>query len=398
MSGTCVAHVVIGTKTAKHRLILAGGGHAQLSVLHALAKDKSDAEAVLVTPSPYLIYSGMLSGWMAGHYCLDECRIDLRPLAEAAGVRLAIGQIVGIDAEQKCVALADGAHLDYDRLSIDVGSETDSSMLQAASSRLLPIRPLEEFVQRWPDVVAAATRQDDYRLAVVGGGAAGVELAFAAQHAFVNAGCKRASVALVASASGILPDHASGVRRRAAMLLRQRGIALYQAQAAGSAEGVALSGGHILPADCVIAATGARAPAWLRQTGLALDERGYILVDAHHRSVSHPDVFAAGDACSRADTRMARSGVHAVFAGPVLAHNLLASLCGRKLKSYHPRRRSLYLLTTGPQHAIASWGTFSAQGQWVWRWKSWIDRRFMQKHGTPAHAPDGCKPSAGTMN
>lgn len=398
MSGTCVAHVVIGTKNAKHRLILAGGGHAQLSVLHALAKDKSAAETVLVTPSPYLIYSGMLSGWMAGHYCLDACRIDLRPLAEAAGVRLAIGQIVGIDAEQKCVALADGAHLDYDRLSIDVGSETDSSMLQAASSRLLPIRPLGEFVQRWPDVVAAATRQDDYRLAVVGGGAAGVELAFAAQHAFVNAGCKRASVALVASASGILPDHASGVKRRATMLLRQRGIALYQAQAAGSAEGVALSGGQILPADCIIAATGARAPAWLRQTGLALDERGYILVDAHHRSVSHPDVFAAGDVCSRADTRMARSGVHAVFAGPVLAHNLLASLRGRKLKSYHPRRRSLYLLTTGPQHAIASWGAFSAQGHWVWRWKSWIDRRFMQKHGTPARAPGGCKPSAGTMN
>lgn len=369
-----------------YRLVMAGGGHAQLSVLKALTHESAPVEAVLVTPGPYQFYSGMLPGWMAGHYRLDECRIDLRPLAEAAGVRLVIGQIVGIDAERKCIALADGTQLDYDRLSVDIGSETDCSALAAASSRLLPIKPLGEFVQRWPDVLAAATRQDDYRLVVVGGGAAGVELAFAAQHAFAGAGCKHASVALVASANGILPDHAAGVQRRAAALLRQRGIALHQAQAVGIAEGVALSGGHILPADCVMAATGARAPAWLRQTGLALDGQGYVLVDSHHRSISHADVFAAGDICSRTDIGMKRSGVHAVFAGPVLAHNLLASLYGGELEGYRPRKRSLYLLATGPQHAIASWGMFSAQGHWVWRWKNWIDRRFMQKHGTPKPA------------
>ncbi|RFC36907.1 MAG: pyridine nucleotide-disulfide oxidoreductase family protein [Candidatus Nitrotoga sp. LAW] len=365
-----------------YRLIMAGGGHAQLSVLKTLAQKSLGIDAVLITPSPYQIYSGMLPGWIAGHYSLSDCRIDLRPLAASAGARLIFAQVVGIDAQRCRISLSDGMHLDYDGLSLDVGSEADLSLLEVAGERLLPIKPLGNFVQRWPAILNAASQQDHYRLVVVGGGAAGVELAFAAQYAFATQRCKQASVVLVASEGGILPGHASGVKHRARALLEQRGITLYQAQAVGTLEGVALSNGQSLLADCIIAATGARPPAWLRNSGLALDEQGYVLVDAQHRSISHPNVFAAGDVCMRSDIQLAHSGVHAVFAGPVLAHNLIAAINGHTLESYRPRKKSLYLLATGPKHAIASWGVFSAQGHWVWRWKDWIDRRFMHKNGT----------------
>jgi pyridine nucleotide-disulfide oxidoreductase family protein len=365
-----------------YRLIMAGGGHAQLSVLKTLAQKSLGIDAVLITPSPYQIYSGMLPGWIAGHYSLSECRIDLRPLAASAGARLIFAQVVEIDAQRCRISLSDGTHLDYDGLSLDVGSEADLSLLEVAGERLLPIKPLANFVQRWPAILNAASQQDHYRLVVVGGGAAGVELAFAAQYAFATQRCKQASVALVASEGGILPGHASGVKHRVRALLGQRGIMLYQAQAVGTLEGVALSNGQSLLADCIIAATGARPPAWLRNSGLALDEQGYVLVDAQHRSISHPNVFAAGDVCMRSDIQLAHSGVHAVFAGPVLAHNLIAAINGHTLESYRPRKKSLYLLATGPKHAIASWGAFSAQGHLVWRWKDWIDRRFMHKNGT----------------
>lgn len=363
-----------------YRLILAGGGHAQLSVLEMFARRSPDVDVVLVTPSPYQIYSGMLPGWIAGHYQLEECMIDLRPLAAAAGARLILAQVVRIDAQRRTVVLSDDTHLIYDGLSLDVGSETDTSSLEAASECLLPIKPLDHFVQRWPDILAAASRQKDYHVVVVGGGAAGVELAFAVRHAFATRGYGQAPVTLIAAESGILPGHASGVRARTLRLLQQRGITLHQARAAGTAQGVTLSGGASLHADCLIAATGARPPAWLRDTGITLDEQGYVLVDAQQRSVSHPEIFAAGDVCTRSDIRLARSGVHAVFAGPVVAHNLIAAIAGHSLQSYRPRNKSLYLLATGPQHAIASWGAFSAQGHWVWRWKRWIDRRFMRKH------------------
>ena len=362
------------------KLILAGGGHAQLSVLRALAQRKMDREVTLITPGRYQMYSGMLPGWMAGHYALDECRIDLLPLAEQAGVHIIQSRVAGIDAAQHRLQLADGSELGFDQLSLDVGSEIDTVRLQAAGERLLPVKPLENFVAQWPRIVQAATEKSDYRLVVVGGGAAGVELAFAARHAFATRAL-RAEVTLVASDQGLLPGHADGVKRRVRALLRQRGIALYQAQALGDEDGVQLSTGAHLAADCILAATGARPAAWLAQTDLARDERGYVLVDAQHRSVSHPDVFAAGDVCMRTDVQLPRSGVHAVFAGPVLAHNLLAENDAPLLR-YRPRRKSLYLLATGPQHAVASWGPFSAQGAWVWRWKNWIDRRFMRKYGT----------------
>ena len=362
------------------RLILAGGGHAQLSVLRALAKQKPDREVVLITPGRYQMYSGMLPGWMAGHYTLDECRIDLLPLAERAGVRIIQSRVAGIDAAQHILQLADGSRLGFDQLSLDVGSEIDTVRLQAAGELLLPVKPLENFVAQWPRIVQAAAEKPGYRLIVVGGGAAGVELAFAARHALV-ANARNAEVILIASDQGLLPGHAAGVKRRVRAMLQQRGISLYQAQALGDENGVQLSTGAHLAADRILAATGARPAGWLAQTDLARDERGYVLVDAQHRSVSHPQVFAAGDVCIRTDVQLPRSGVHAVFAGPVLAHNLLAA-SDTPLLRYRPRRKSLYLLATGPQHAVASWGPFSAQGGWVWRWKNWIDRRFMRKYGT----------------
>jgi pyridine nucleotide-disulfide oxidoreductase family protein len=373
------------------RLLLIGGGHAHLSVLRALERAKpAGVEVVLVTPALHQNYSGMLPGWMAGHYASKQCRIDLQPLAQAAHVQIVVDRIVGIDAARHCVTLTDGRQVDYDILSVDVGSEIDISSLEMAGDKLLPVKPLDRFFEAWPRILAMAQdkthnqpqNQPAYRLTVVGGGAAGVELALAARHAFMRAGCA-ARVDLVVGESGLLAGFAAGARRRAARLLDHAGVVVHRCRAVGVEQGLLLSDGTLLPADCVIAATGARAPAWLRSSQLMLDEKGYIAVDASHRSVSHDHVFAAGDVCARQDIAMARSGVHAVHAGPVLAANLLATLAGGPLTTYRPRRRSLYLLACGPQYAIASWGGLSIAGRWVWRWKDRIDRGFIARFSHP---------------
>ncbi|WP_296541257.1 hypothetical protein [Rhodoferax sp.] len=61
------------------------------------------------------------------------------------------------------------------------------------------------------------------------------------------------------------------------------------------------------------------------------------------------------------------------------AENLMAIINGGALRPYNPKRRSLYLLSCGPRYAAAFWGQWSAQGQWVWRWKDWIDRGFVRR-------------------
>ena len=363
------------------RLVLVGGGHAHLSVLEKLARvPLPDAQVILITPNRYQNYSGMLPGWIAGHYTREQSRVDLQPLVTAAGVHMITASVTEMSAANRMLLLSDGQSLTYDMLSLDVGSETQIAGLEALGARLLPVKPLDDFFDQWPDIFNAATHQKDYALIVVGGGAAGVEMALAAQYALSRSGA-REHVTLVVSSDGMLKGHNPSVRRRVLAYIQKVGIVMHQSAATGVVDGLHFPNGHHIYADQVIAATGAKPLSWLRQSGLSLDEQGYILVDAHHRTQSHPEVFAVGDTCARTDVQMARSGVHAVKAGPVLADNLYAVLAdsAADLKEYRPRKSSLYLLACGPKYAIASWGSISFEGRWVWRLKDWIDRGFIKR-------------------
>ena len=365
------------------RLVLAGGGHAHLFVLRELARCRPrDLEVTLISPSPWMSYSGMLPGWMAGHYRLEECRIDLRPLSSRAGAGGIWQALIGMDADRREVRLEDGRALGYDLLSIDVGSETECESLANLGGRLTPVKPLLDFQARWLGLIEAARRGDrGYLLLVAGGGAAGVELSMAARVALRRVS-PASSVTLVAGQPGLVPTHGERVRQHVERALKRLAVDVIDVNATGLSDGVLLDDGRKVEADHVIAATGARAPRWLKSSRLAKDAFGYIAVDAFHRSTSHESVFAAGDVCSRAGSALARSGVHAVRAAPVLAHNLLAALDQRPLRPFAPSRRSLYLLSTGDGRAIGSWGGFAAEGAWVGRLKDVIDRRFVRSFTT----------------
>lgn len=380
-------------------LVLAGAGHAQLHVLQALAHRRPHAPhgssrltVTLVSPSRWQHYSGMLPGWMTGAYTLADCRIDVRPLAEAAGARFLEDRVTALDATRRQLTLASGATLDYDLLSLDVGSEIDAGWAAPLGPRLLPIKPLDAFANAWQALLAEATVQHPpqhkslhgsrpgWQLAVAGGGAAGVEAALAA--AVALRAVPSARLWLVTGRQGVLPGHPAAVRRHALQALAHAGVAVCAQHALGTPEGLRLGDGSMLSVDRVIAATGARAPAWLARAGtgsIQCDAAGFVQVGPTHQSVSHPEVFAAGDVCARVDRALPRSGVHAVRAGPVVAHNLLRSLAGQPLAEYRPRQWSLYLLATGDGRAIASWGPLSAEGRWVWRLKDHIDRGFMAR-------------------
>jgi pyridine nucleotide-disulfide oxidoreductase family protein len=368
------------------RLILAGGGHSHLFVLRDLARLRpKDLEVTLVNPEPWMLYSGMVPGWIAGHYALTDCRVNLANLAMRAGVRFVIGSVVGLDAGERRLRLASGDTMPYDLVSLNMGSETNCASLRDLGDRLLPVKPLSAFQAAWQRIANGEKGNWPRNLVVVGGGAAGVEIAMAVETALRNrAGAPK--VTLVSGREGLLPTHAEGVRRHAERALARHGIEFLQQTGIGKPEGLTLDDGCVLEGDAVIAATGALAPSWLRSSGLSLDAPGFVVVDSFHRSVSHPSVFAAGDVASRPGSPLARSGVHAVRLGPVLALNLRAAAEGRPLRSFSPRRVSLYLLSTGEKRAIASWGSFSAEGSWVWRLKDFIDRRFVRSFTMSAPA------------
>jgi selenide,water dikinase len=136
-----------------------------------------------------------------------------------------------------------------------------------------------------------------------------------------------------------------------------------------------------LPANVTIWAAGAAAAALSRESGLAMDDRGFVLVDDRLRSVSNAAVFAAGDAATlERYPGTPKAGVYAVREGPVLWHNLQAAARGDTPGlRYHPQPRFLALLNTGDGRAILSYGRVSAWGRWAMMVKDRIDRSFMRR-------------------
>ena len=185
------------------------------------------------------------------------------------------------------------------------------------------------------------------RIAVVGAGAAGVEIAMALRH-------RGASVAL--STDKFL--FRGKLAQRILAALGRAGVSFNADPAAF---------------DARVWTTGAHALGWLRKSGLSIDAAGFVLVDSALRSISHPEIFAAGDCATLRDAPHSKSGVYAVRHGAVLAHNLR----GGEMRSYLPQRRALALISCGARYAIADWNGWSAEGAWAWRWKDRIDRRWI---------------------
>lgn len=358
----------------KH-LVLLGGGHAHVHVLRDLAAAPlPSAQVTLVSPYRELVYSGMVPGLVAGHYMPDDCTIDLKPLAAAARVDFVQDAAVGIDAAARRVRLAAGEPLGYDVLSVDIGGVIDRDLVAGARERALFVRPMEQFVRLSKDLVELA-QQRTLSVVVIGGGAGGVELAMALQHRLAE----RARVSLLTGGPPAAAAYPRRVQQRVLRALKRCGVTVLEDLCAEVADGhVLLARGGRLVCDAPVIAVGSSAPKWLAGSGLSLDGHGFIATAPSLQTLSHPEVFAAGDVASRPDAPRPRSGVYAVRAGPPLALNLRRFVAGGALQPHRPQARALNLLSCGRRHAIASWGDWSAEGRWIWWWKDRIDRGFVR--------------------
>jgi len=340
------------------RVLLIGAGHGHLVVLRSLAqRPLYSARITLVSPFPRQVYSGMLPGLIAGHYSRAEAEIDVAALAERAYVEFEQGTVERLDAEGRLAVLEDGRSLAYDFAWINAGSRVDASI--PGSGQALPVKPYEAFVDRL---------SIEERIAIVGAGAAGAELAMALRH-------QGAQVTLY-SGEPTLP---AALAKRLVHQLRRRKVDFRPGMPVTAIEPgpVVIAGAARQEFDLVLLATGAAPLPWLRESGLAADERGFVLVDDTLQSVSHPNVFALGDCATLRSAPHPRSGVYAVRHGEAMAQNLRRLLAGAALEPYAPQKKALILLSCGARYAIAGWGGWAARGRWVWWWKNRIDRRWI---------------------
>ena len=363
-------------------LVLVGGGHAHVHVLKSFGmRPAPGVRVTLVTRGVETPYSGMLPGYVAGYYSFEDCHIDLGRLATFAGARLIRDEATGLDRAARAVLTRGHPPIRYDILSIDIGSTPRSDEVPGVAEHAITVKPIARFAECWEALLERAAEMPQLRLAVVGGGAGGVELALSALHRLAQLKADAVEVTLVTK-EALLPSHNSRVRRLFEKILEERRIAVMTGTPIARVEPGALvcADGRRIEFDEALWVTEAGAAPWLAEIGLPLTADGFIMVDNRLRSTGDLKIFAAGDVATMVAHSREKAGVYAVRQGPPLASNLRRALALKQLRRAVPQKRALALIGTGDEQAVASRGPFAAYGPRLWQLKEWIDRRWMRRY------------------
>jgi selenide,water dikinase len=365
-------------------LVLIGGGHTHVHVLKSFGtKPVPGLRLTLVGRDIRTPYSGMIPGFVAGQYTFEECHIDLAGLCAWAGARLIHDEATGIDRAGRRVLLKEGPAVAYDLLSIDIGSAPNLDTIPGAGQWATPVKPIADLGRHWLAFLESIrTWLGPLNIAVIGGGAGGVELALAIDHRLREA-AKGAQVQVtLATKDEILAGLAAAARHKMRAILQRRGLRLLEKAASVRIErgAVQLENGKWLQADAVFVVTEASPVKWFAATGLPLDEDGFIAVDDTLRSTGDERIFAVGDCATVLKHRRPKAGVFAVRQGPPLARNLRRVALGEPIKPFVPQSRYLSIIGTGDGRAVATRSGWAIEGAWVWRWKDHIDRKWMRRY------------------
>ena len=366
-----------GSAPLVKELVLLGGGHTHALVVRRWGmRPVPGVRLTLINPGPTAPYTGMLPGHVAGHYAREALDIDLVRLARFAGARLILGAADAIDPVARRVRVPGRAPIAYDLLSVDIGITSDMANLPGFAEHGVAAKPLGPFADRW---AACCAGEGPARIAVIGGGVAGVELALACAHRMRSLG--RTAEVSVIDRGGILDGQPGRVRLWQAMdaygVRRIEGTA----PARVTVGAVVLEDGREVASDFTIGAAGAVPHGWLARCGMET-QGGYMVVDKTLRSVSHPEVYGAGDCVHLSHAPRPKAGVFAVRAAPILAWNLRADLTGAQRRAFRTQRDFLKLVSLGGKDALAEKAGWTLAGPILWRWKDRIDRRFMGRLGT----------------
>jgi len=368
-------------------IVLVGAGHTNMHIVRMWRMDPlPDTRLTLVSPFSRATYSGMLPGTLAGLYEPEEMEIDLWRFVAPSGIRLIIDEAVRIDGEKRRLHFRERPAIRFDVASVGVGSMPAGSDRWSGIESFLPIKPMATFRNRLAarlnilrDIGRGTSAEAPVRVAVVGGGAAGVEVCLCLEAVLRRDGIA-AEMSLVDSRPTILTGYLPGTVRRVHQELAQRDIRLMSSVRVDTveAQSLRLDNGESLPVDIVIWVTGAAPPALILNTDLPRAEDGFLAVDRKLQSTSGLPVFAVGDSASLIHSPVARSGVYAVREGPYLWKNLRRFLLNEPLESYSPQSGFLSLLADGNGGAFLNYKQIAASGRWCWRLKDHIDRKFMR--------------------
>jgi len=371
----------------KH-LVLVGGGHAHALVIRMWAMNPlPGVRLILISPNWQTPYSGMLPGLLAGHYTSDDIHIDLRKVCTWANVRFIEDYVVSLDTHAKTLTLSQHPKITYDTLSIDIGSTPDLS-LPGLKDFAQAVKPIDQFYPRYQACLkrchtASEIPNKSYNIAVVGGGAGGIEVVLAMAKALDKT--KHISITLVIRGAEVLSGYPQKISQQALYALNKLNVKLITDFDVIRVEQNKLiaSDQQTIHIDEAFFCTQAIAAEWPSLSGVSCDKRGFISVNQNLQSISDNNIFAAGDIANMLTTPRPKAGVYAVRQAPILSENLKRHLLNKPLKPFHPQDNFLSLLSLGKRNALAAKNnlalTFPLLQPLLWRLKNAIDNQFMAK-------------------
>jgi selenide,water dikinase len=315
----------------------------------------------------------MVPGLVARQYQGKDLTVDLRHLAAAAGVQLVEKPAVRIDPGPRRLVLADDTALDYTVASINIGAGVAGLDIPGVRDHAIPTRPIAEFIRRIERLDDSPAR----RILVVGGGTAGIELAFCLQARWPR---KRPEVTVVDASEELLPSRRR-LGQRVLQAAKARGLEVRTSTLVSAVKPgrVTLVGGESIPFDLLVWAAGAASHPLFTASGIE-NERGFAWTKSTLQLLHHDHLFAAGDCATLVDyPETPKAGVYAVRQGPVLTDNLRATLRGAPLRTYRPQIDFLTLLNLGDGSALGWWKGLVYGGRLAMSLKDRIDRRFVDR-------------------
>ena len=375
------------TRLPKHNIVLLGVGHTNAHVVRMWRmRPIEDAQLICISDFPIVTYSGMLPGVLSGQYPIERMQIDLVRLCAVVGARLLIDKVVGLDVDRQQLLFEKRPALPFDVLSIGIGSVPSREGVDPCDDTLMAIKPMQTFLDRLTKHLEQWRLQrakQHLRIAIVGAGAGGVEIAFCLPRRIQSIlPDVSTDITLMTADAQILRGTLPKTIRRAETLLAQRGVRVRSGCRVTSVakQRITFDNGDPMDVDLVLWATNAAAPDLIGHLGLPLDERGFLQTSNTLRTTAEASIFAVGDTGTIEGDTTPKAGVYAVRQGPVLWDNIRRSLKGLPLRTYEPQRRFLKLLNTADDRAILEYSGLTSHGSWCWNLKNFIDGRFMDKY------------------
>lgn len=326
--------------TQQQRICILGGGFGGLYTalrLSQLPFSKAEKpEIVLVDRRDRFLFVPLLYELLTGELQTWEIAPPFAELLENTGVRFCQGTVSGIDVEAKRVQLHDGPEISCDRLVLALGGETPLDMVKGALEYAYSFRTLKDAYRLEERLrFLEEHNTDKIRVAIVGAGYSGVELACKLADRLGDKG----RVRLVEQGDMILRTSPDFNREAANKALEKRKVWIDLETAVEAIESDTISLTYkgqldVLPVDIVLWTVGTQVSQAVRSLPLKQNQRGQLIVNPQMQIIDHPDIFALGDIaeCHDATGQKVPSTAQTAFQqADYTAWNIWASLSDRPL-------------------------------------------------------------------